>query len=129
MNGGPSFIQMRDAVPQVTQLKDYTPPAFRISHAALDVDIEPGQATIRATLQVSRNPGHGNSPLILDGESLQLISVAVDGRILAPGEFKVDSACLSVANVPDAFTLQTVVRFDPWRTPSSRGSMPRRADW
>ena len=30
---------MRDAAPQVINLKDYTPPAFLVSTIALDVDI------------------------------------------------------------------------------------------
>ena len=70
---------MRDAVPQVTQLKDYTPPAFHISRVALDVDIEPGEVTIHSTLQVSRNGGGTNAALVLDGESLELVSVSIDG--------------------------------------------------
>ena len=113
---------MRDAVPQITQLKDYTPPAFRISRVALDVDIEPGEARIRATLQVARNPEHGGAgPLVLDGESLELISVAIDGRALAPSEYKVDGAQLTVPGVPDAFALETVVRFDPWKNTKLEG--------
>jgi len=33
------FPFMRDAAPQVINLKDYTPPAFLVSTIALDVDI------------------------------------------------------------------------------------------
>ena len=41
---------MRDASPQVTYLKDYTPPAFRIASVALDVHVEPGEARVHARL-------------------------------------------------------------------------------
>jgi len=112
---------MRDAVPQVTHLKDYTPPAFRISRVALDIDIEPGEATIRSTLQVSRDAGGGKGPLVLDGESLELLSVSIDGRALAAGEYKVDGMHLTIAEVPDAFALETVVRFDPWKNTKLEG--------
>ena len=41
---------MRDAAPQAIRLKDYTPPAFLVSHVELDVDIVDGRATVRSTL-------------------------------------------------------------------------------
>src|SRR5260370_1081260 len=50
---------MRDAAPQVINLKDYTPPAFLISTVALDVDIQPAQAMVHATLKLARNPARG----------------------------------------------------------------------
>src|SRR5579862_4746617 len=112
---------MRDAVPQVTNLKDYTPPAFHISRVALDVDIEPGEVTIRSTLQVSRNGGSASAPLVLDGESLELLSVAIDGRALSTAQYKVDGMRLTIADVPDAFALETVVRFDPWKNTKLEG--------
>ena len=112
---------MRDAVPQVTNLKDYTPPAFHISRVALDVDIEPNEVTIHSTLHISRNGGGANAPLVLDGESLDLVSVSIDGRALAPAQYTVDGMHLTIAQVPDAFTVETVVRFDPWKNTKLEG--------
>ena len=65
---------MRDATPQTIRLQDYTPPAFLISTVALEVDIREGQATVRATLRLARNPAHPDAaaPLVLDGRSLEL---------------------------------------------------------
>src|SRR6478672_1769372 len=107
---------MRDAAP-VISLKDYTPPAFLISTIALDVDIRPGQVSVRATLRISRNAARATpgAALVLDGEALDLVSVAIDGRALQPSEFAADEAHLTIASVPDAFSLETVVRFDPWK--------------
>ena len=114
---------MRDAAPQVINLKDYTPPGFLISTAALDVDIRPGQATIHASLRMSRNPARNapDEPLVLDGEDLELLSVALDGRALAAAEYRVDESHLTIAQVPEAFTLETVVRFDPWKNTKLEG--------
>jgi len=108
---------MRDAAPQVINLKDYTPPAFLISTVALDVDIQPARAMIHATLKLARNPARGAlaEPLVLDGADFDLLRVAIDGRALGEGEYLVDEAHLTIAKVPDAFTLETVVRFDPWK--------------
>ena len=112
---------MRDAVPQVTHLKDYAPPAFRISRVALDVDIEPGEATIHSTLQVARDAPGAKAPLVLDGESLELVSVSIDGRALDAAEYSVDGMHLTIPDVPDAFALETVVRFDPWKNTKLEG--------
>ena len=114
---------MRDAAPQVINLKDYTPPAFLISTVALDVDIQPAQATIRAVLKCARNAARNapGEPLVLDGDGLELVSVAIDGRALAEGEYRVDETHLTIAKVPESFTLETVVRFDPWKNTKLEG--------
>ncbi len=114
---------MRDASPLTINLKDYTPPAFLVSTVELEVDVREGQATVRATLAVARNPAR-NTPLealVLDGDNLELLSVAIDGRALAAGEFSVDEDFLSIANVPDTFMLVTVARFDPWKNTKLEG--------
>ena len=120
---------MRDAAPQTINLKDYTPPAFLISAVELDVDIRPGQATVRATLKVARNPARGpnQEPLALDGADLELQSVAIDGQRLDVPQYRVDESRLTIASVPDAFTLQTVVRFDPWKNTKLEGLYPTKA--
>jgi aminopeptidase N len=113
---------MRDAAP-VIHLKDYTPPAFLVSTVALDVDIRPAQVTVRSTLKLARNPARGTpgAALILDGDCLDLVSVSVDGRALQPSEFSVDDKRLTLAKVPDSFSLETVVRFDPWKNTALEG--------
>ncbi|HUQ27429.1 MAG TPA: aminopeptidase N, partial [Usitatibacter sp.] len=109
---------MRDAAP-VINLKDYTPPAFLISTIALDIDIREGQVTVRSTLRIARNkPG---APLVLEGEELDLVSVSIDARALQPSEFVVDESSLTIARVPDAFSLETVVRIDPWKNTKLEG--------
>ncbi|HXN16012.1 MAG TPA: aminopeptidase N, partial [Usitatibacter sp.] len=114
---------MRDAAPQAIDLKDYQPPAFLISTVGLEVDIQPGQATVHSTLKLARNPlRHASKePLVLDGEDLELLSVSLDGRELEQSEYRRDEAHLTIATVPDAFTLETVVRFDPWKNTTLEG--------
>ena len=107
---------MRDANPQAIRLQDYKPPAFLVSKVALDVDIEQDQVTVHATLKVSRNAAReAGLPFVLDGEELELLSIALDGRALSEGEYRASPGSLVLEAVPDAFTLETVVRFDPWR--------------
>jgi aminopeptidase N len=114
---------MRDAAPQAINLRDYAPPPFLISGVALDIDIRPGTATVRSTLTVARNPAARTreDALVLDGTGLELVSVSLDGRALAAGAYDVDADHLTVRGVPDAFTLETVVRFDPWKNTRLEG--------
>jgi aminopeptidase N len=106
---------MRDPVPTTIYLKDYAPPAFLISAVDLDVDIHEEFARVRAKLAIRRNPAAKDrgAPLVLDGDELELESVALDGRALGAADHSLDDEHLTIPNVPDAFALETVVRIEP----------------
>jgi aminopeptidase N len=106
---------MRDPTPVTIHLEDYTPPAFLIATVDLDVDLREDFARVRARLAVERNPAARDrrAPLVLDGDEVQLESAAIDGRTLALAEYTLDEAHLTIQSVPDAFTLETVVRIEP----------------
>ncbi len=99
---------MREPTPRTIHLKDYSPPVFVVSHIELDVDIREDHVLVRAKLQVRRNQGSG--PLVLDGDELQLVSVALDGK---PGAHTLAADKLTIDGVPDAFALETVTRIAP----------------
>jgi aminopeptidase N len=114
---------MRDPNPQAILLKDYAPPPFLIDTVDLDVDVREASATVRARLAVRRNPAakDGKAPLVLDGRHLELVSVAIDGRALGAAEYALDDEQLRIGAAPEAFTLETVVRFDPWKNTRLEG--------
>jgi aminopeptidase N len=106
---------MRDPAPTPVQLADYAPPAFRIPKVDLDVAIHENHADIRARITVTRNPAAQDSraPLVLNGDELQLVSVAVDGRALPASGYTLDAEHLTIPGLPEACTLETVVRTEP----------------
>src|SRR6266704_1020756 len=112
---------MRDPAPAATRLKDYAPPAFRIETVELQVEIFEDHALVRSRLAVSRRPGAPPSPLVLDGEELELESVALDGRALASGEYALGAEHLTVAQVPERFTLDTLCRIRPGKNTKLMG--------
>ena len=114
---------MREPAPKTIYLKDYTPPAFLISTIDLDVDIREDHALVRATLALARNPkaADAHAPLVLDGDELELVSVALDGRPLAPGEYALGEESLSIAKAPERFTLETVSRIRPQKNTRLEG--------
>src|SRR6267142_1712281 len=106
---------MREPQTKAIQLKDYAPPAFRVETVDLDIDIRESDARVRAKLQIRRNSA---GPLVLDGDELELVSVAVDGK---PAPHEVTDEQLTVHDVPDAFTLETVTRIVPQQNTKLEG--------
>jgi aminopeptidase N len=92
------------------RLGDYTAPAFRVDEVALDFDLDPAATVVRATLKLRRQaPG----PLVLDGKDLELRSVALNGEVLGDNRYALAEKSLTIHDVPDAFTLETVVQIAP----------------
>ena len=106
---------MKTDTPQPVLLKDYAPPPFLVDRVELDFDFRPGEVRIGARLAVRRNPvaGDAQAPLALDGDELETLAVALDGRALAPAEYALGDTQLTIADVPAAFTLETVTRIRP----------------
>ncbi|HTM79661.1 aminopeptidase N [Asticcacaulis sp.] len=112
---------MRTDTPQPIQLSDYKAPDFLIPATELDVDLAPEATRVRARLTITRNPaslGAANAPLVLMGERLKLISVAINGQ---PVEYTTTDETLTIANVPDSFTLETEVEINPLNNKTLEG--------
>src|SRR5665213_667007 len=103
---------MRTETPRPIRLADYRPPAFLIEEVSLDFRLEPSATRVKARLSMRRNGAHAK-PLRLNGERLKPISVAIDGRPLAPSELAIDDEWLTVLDVPGSFVLETEVEIDP----------------
>jgi aminopeptidase N len=100
-------------MPKTIHLKDYTPPAYLIDEVELDLDIHPGATTVSATLKCRRNPLAGSQALVLDGNELETLSIALDGKTLDASDYALTATQLTIPGVPEQFTLHTVCRIDP----------------
>ncbi|GAB3344056.1 MULTISPECIES: aminopeptidase N [Chromohalobacter] len=100
--------------PQATHLKDYLPPAYRVTHTELKFDLAPSATTVTARLHVERHPEReAGLPLRFAGDKLSLVRIAVDGQELEADEYEVDDEGLTIASVPERFLLDTEVSIDP----------------
>ncbi|MGD2020138.1 MAG: aminopeptidase N [Thiohalocapsa sp.] len=101
--------------PPVIHLKDYRPPEFLIDQAMLRFDLGMDETAVHAELSVRRNPAskRGDGDLLLDGEHLELLEVALDDRPLPPAEYELREDALVVHRVPDRFRLRTRVLIHP----------------
>ncbi len=103
---------MPSDAPLAVRLADYQPPAYLVDEVRLDFHLDPASTRVKAKLRFRRDGEH-HLPLRLDGEGLKLITLALDGRPLESGEFKIDPEGLVIHDVPAAFALESEVEIDP----------------
>ena len=113
-----------DAPPQPTRLSDYRPPEFLADTVDLAFDLDPADTRVAATMRLRRNPEAAapGAPLRLDGEELDLVALALDGRPLAPGDYRIEpDGALVIPDAPDAFALEVRTRIVPERNTALSG--------
>ena len=91
-------------------LKNYQPPAFAVNTVDLDFELHDDHALVTSRLQVKRmHPGD----LYLNGDGLELMSIALNDVPLAASSYRLQGDDLIVAACPDACTLIIVTRIRP----------------
>ncbi|MGH7046431.1 MAG: aminopeptidase N [Stellaceae bacterium] len=103
------------APPQPIRLADYRPPEFLIDTVDLVFELGDSDTRVKSRLGVRRNPaGSGGNALELDGDALELVSVALDGERLGANRYRATAeGGLVIDAVPDAFSLEIETRIDP----------------
>ncbi|GLQ17975.1 aminopeptidase N [Maritalea porphyrae] len=97
-----------------TYMSDYKPSDYVLATTELDVVFAPDEMDIKARLDFSLREGVApGTPLKLDGEHMDLVAVAIDGRALDEDEYEVTEKHLIVKKPPEEFTLSTIVRVKP----------------
>ncbi len=93
---------MQDANAQTIYLNDYTVPEYLIDNVELNFILDDEKTRVVSTLTVQANPNSQvqNTALVLQGEGLELVSVAIDGVALTESEYKQDNESLSLTKVP-----------------------------
>ncbi|MEG6510068.1 aminopeptidase N [Methyloligella sp. 2.7D] len=107
---------MKNAERTAKRLSDYKEPDYRIDEVFLDFNLEPERTTVRSKLRLRPNPDATakGAPLVLDGESIELQSVSLDGKTLEPGDYSLTEKSLTIDKVPDApFELQIETLCNP----------------
>jgi aminopeptidase N len=109
--------------PSVVHRRDYRPPDYRIDSVELDFDLREDETLVRARLEIHRDPvALGDAPaLVLAGQELETLSVAIDGRPLREREVLIGDESLEIAEPPERFTLETLVRIHPERNTALSG--------
>lgn len=108
--------------PQPVYLSDYQPPAYRVTHTELTFDLDPAATRVKARLLMERHPeADANAPLVLNGEHLTLISLAIDATPLDAAAYELDEERLCIAQVPERFVLESEVEIAPQENTALEG--------
>jgi len=93
---------MQDTNPQTIYLKDYTVPEYLIESVELTVILDELNTRVVSKLKMQRNPQSvvNNAALVLQGEELELISVAMDGVALDDSRYQQNSESLTINELP-----------------------------
>src|SRR5258708_39609859 len=95
---------MKTVEPRAIHLKDDAPPPYRIPEIALDFRLDGKATLVASTMKVERRAASAE-PLVLEGNDLKLVSIALDGKPLDSSAYAVDTDTLTVHAPPASFTL------------------------
>jgi aminopeptidase N len=108
---------MRTEQPKMIYLKDYQAPDYLIDETHLTFELFDDHTLVHAQLVMRRNPaagaGAGLPPLVLDGQQLELLSVALDDRELSAGDYQLSDSHLTLQPTTASFVIDSSVRIHP----------------
>lgn len=100
--------------PKKIWLKDYQTPHFEAQDLELHFDLHLQKTRVRSAFHVKRAASApAQAPLVLDGETLSLESVSINGRALSANEYQITETALTIPSVPHDFKIEIVVINNP----------------
>jgi len=100
--------------PKTIYLSDYQAPNFLVEHVSLTFKLEPTATEVTSHVSYRRNPlGNTNAPLYLDGEHMQLVRLLLNDKPLDASDYIYCDESLTIADVPEVFTLTVTTIINP----------------
>ncbi|TKB09792.1 MAG: aminopeptidase N [Mesorhizobium sp.] len=113
---------MRTDTGHVFKLEDYRPSDYLIPRTSLDFRLSPDATRVAAVLTIERREGvAASAPLVLDGDGLTLLGVAIDGHVLSPSDYQATPDQLTIAKPPAAQSFE--LRLDTEIAPASNEAL------
>nr|VFJ47316.1 MAG: aminopeptidase N [Candidatus Kentron sp. FW] len=119
---------MSPQTPKTIYRKDYTPPDYLIDEVALKFQLDEEETTVTSRLTIRRNfattdktANRESVPLILNGRELIPDSISMDGKSMGTDDYTVDDEHLTIAKVPQHFTLLIENRIRPGENTALEG--------
>ncbi len=128
-------LPAKEQAPKTIYLKDYRVPDYLIKTTDLRFDIydknerydksegRDGETIVSAMLQLYRNPAATDTAtqLTLHGADLELVSIALNGKVLGEGDYQFGEESITIFNTPEEFTLITITKIKPEKNTSLEG--------
>jgi aminopeptidase N len=103
----------------------YAPYPWTVEHLNLRFEIGDDSTRVLSKLKIRRNEAvDAVADIELDGQDMELVSVAMDGRILSGTEFSNDSDRLHIHDAPENCTLDIEVLIRPRENTALEGLYP-----
>ena len=120
-----------EAAPTSVRLADYRPTAYRVTGVHLDFRLDPAETIVTATTGfVRRDETAPGTPLVLDGDELEMVSVHLDGVALSPSDYRHDRQRFELVAPPAGeFHLTVVTRLDPAANTKLMGLYRSSGNW
>lgn len=100
-------------------LKDYLAPNFSVESILLEFNLNEDKSLVTSTSRIHKLSS--NCPLVLNGESLKLINISIDGTSLDIKQYSEKDGLLTVFDVPTTFELKIVTELEPQNNSSLSG--------
>ncbi|MBS0211884.1 MAG: aminopeptidase N [Proteobacteria bacterium] len=104
-----------------TLLSDYRAPAWRVLHVELAFDLDADATEVVSRLHLQPDPQQAGATLVLDGDNLELLSIALDGQPLEPAHYRLDAHHLRIDGLAGEHVLETRCRIHPARNTRLEG--------
>lgn len=115
---------------QTVYLKDYQSLPFEVESVDLHVALQDAITTVTSELHIKKRDVNSSLPLTLQGENLDLVTVALDGVALEAGDYELTATSLTLSkDLPSEFRLQTVVKIRPEENKTMMGLYRSRGNY
>ncbi len=112
---------MKESLPKVIHLKDYQKPNYQVKTIDLTFSLDEEYTLVSSKVVYYRDKNSNQNTLKLDGESLELIAVRLNGSILTADQYELDDEGMQLTDLPDEFTLEIDTRIYPQKNTSLEG--------
>ncbi len=91
----------------------YQPLAYTVSTVDLDFSLDPRATLVTSRLRCLRNEDAPAGPIVLFGDTLELVSLTIDGAAPAAGQVRETDSGLEIDVAADELMLEIVTRINP----------------
>jgi len=104
---------MKTEQPKTIRLQDYREPSYLVENVELVFDLEPQSTRVLCATTYYANEKADTGPLLLDGEDLKLLHIALDGHELSEKDYSIKDDTLILNDLPERFELVIETEIDP----------------
>ena len=116
-------IKNSNSAPATIYLKDYQPPAWRVSEVKLHFDLHETETIVTSKLSLVLNKDYSakDKTLKLDGSELKLRYIRLNGKPLAESEYRLDDEKLLITDLPEQAELEIQNTINPQENTALEG--------